>query len=276
MRLFQCQHCRALLYFESSQCVSCGRSLGFLAARQLLSALEPDGWAFRALAEPKTRSFRYCANAQHGVCNWLLPPTSPSFIAPPAATTAPSPTCRSPDNAAALAQDRSRQAPAVLHAAEIAPAACNQGGGSRWARLRFHRRPDRRARPHPGDDRASSGLITINIAEADDVERERRRSQMGEPYRTLLGHFRHEIAHYYWDRLIASTPSLDGFREIFGDEQQDYVAALQQHYAGGPPATGRSVSSRAYAVPIRGRISPRPGRTTSTWSIRWRRRAHSA
>jgi hypothetical protein len=80
------------------------------------------------------------------------------------------------------------------------------------------------------------GLITINLAEADDAERERRRSQMGEPYRTLLGHFRHEIAHYYWDRLIANSQFLDGFRAVFGDERNDYGAALQQHYASGPPA----------------------------------------
>ena len=52
----------------------------------------------------------------------------------------------------------------------------------------------------------ASGLITINLAEADDSERERQRRQMGEPYRTLLGHFRHEIAHYYWDRLVRDSP----------------------------------------------------------------------
>ena len=51
-----------------------------------------------------------------------------------------------------------------------------------------------------------NGLITINLAEADDAERERMRRQMGEPYRTLLGHFRHEIAHYYWDRLVRDAP----------------------------------------------------------------------
>ena len=81
-----------------------------------------------------------------------------------------------------------------------------------------------------------NGLITINLAEADDSERERQRRQMGEPYRTLLGHFRHEIAHYYWDRLVANGPGIDEFRDIFGDERQDYVEALNRHYANGPPA----------------------------------------
>ena len=72
----------------------------------------------------------------------------------------------------------------------------------------------------------ADGVITINLAEADDAERERRRHQMSELYRTLLGHFRHEIGHYYWDRLIADTPQLEEFRRIFGDERRDYAAAL--------------------------------------------------
>ena len=80
-----------------------------------------------------------------------------------------------------------------------------------------------------------NGLITINLAEADDSERERMRRQMGEPYRTLLGHFRHEIAHYYWDRLVRDAPGIEAFRQLFGDEREDYGAALQRHYANGPP-----------------------------------------
>jgi len=79
------------------------------------------------------------------------------------------------------------------------------------------------------------GLITINLAEADDSERERMRQQMREPYRTLLGHFRHEIAHYYWDRLVRDAPGIEAFRQLFGDEREDYGAALQRHYSNGPP-----------------------------------------
>ena len=92
-----------------------------------------------------------------------------------------------------------------------------------------------------------NGLITINLAEADDPERERQRSQMGEPYRTLLGHFRHEIAHYYWDQLISGSASLAEFRDTFGDEQQDYTAAIQQHYANGPPPNWPEHFVTAYA-----------------------------
>jgi hypothetical protein len=91
------------------------------------------------------------------------------------------------------------------------------------------------------------GVITINIAEADDAERERRRVAMHEPYRTLLGHFRHEIGHYYWDRLIAGSDRLDAFRALFGDERADYGEALKTHYERGPVANWRDRLISAYA-----------------------------
>lgn len=92
-----------------------------------------------------------------------------------------------------------------------------------------------------------NGLITLNIAEADDAEREKRRTSLHEPYRTLLGHFRHESGHYYWDQLIANTPRLARFRELFGDETQDYSAALKEHYQRGAPSDWQTHLISAYA-----------------------------
>jgi hypothetical protein len=91
------------------------------------------------------------------------------------------------------------------------------------------------------------GVITINIAEADDSLRERTRTQMHEPYRTLLGHFRHEIGHYYWDRLIRDTAQLGPFRDIFGDEREDYAAALARYYQNGAPGNWPNRFVSAYA-----------------------------
>ena len=93
----------------------------------------------------------------------------------------------------------------------------------------------------------STGLITLDLQEADDAFREATRTAMGEPYRTLLGHFRHEVGHYYWDRLIRNSPWVDGFRELFGDETQDYVSSLHQHYLKGPPAQWELHFVSAYA-----------------------------
>jgi hypothetical protein len=71
---------------------------------------------------------------------------------------------------------------------------------------------------------------------------------MQEPYRTLLGHFRHEIAHYYWDRLVAGSAKHNEFRKIFGDDRIDYGEALQHYYAVGAPADWVRHFVSAYAT----------------------------
>jgi hypothetical protein len=91
------------------------------------------------------------------------------------------------------------------------------------------------------------GLVTINVAEANSAFREKMRQRMGEAYRTVLGHFRHEVGHYYWDRLIRDGEHLAAFRERFGDERADYAAAGKRHYEKGPPGDWSSHFVSAYA-----------------------------
>jgi hypothetical protein len=93
----------------------------------------------------------------------------------------------------------------------------------------------------------NDGLVTLNIEEADDVRREQIRTAMHEPYRTLVGHFRHEVGHYYWLRLIAQSRWLDGFRLLFGDERADYPAALRRNYEQGPQPNWQGNFISAYA-----------------------------
>ena len=117
-----------------------------------------------------------------------------------------------------------------------------------------------------------NGLITIELAEADDAEREQSRASMGEPYRTLLGHFRHEVGHYYWDRLVRDGGKLEPFRALFGDEQAGLRRGAATPLRAGP--AGRlaiALRQRLRHACIRGRTSPRPGRTTCTSSTRSRR-----
>ena len=78
------------------------------------------------------------------------------------------------------------------------------------------------------------GVVTISVAEADPVLRTTRREALDEPYRTMIGHMRHEIAHMLWWRLSLRTDFLEAFRTVFGDERDDYAAALQRHYNNGP------------------------------------------
>jgi hypothetical protein len=109
------------------------------------------------------------------------------------------------------------------------------------------------AAPLPGTGQTvmtghDNGAITIALAEADDVEREKRRSAMHEPYRTLLGHFRHETGHYFWNRLVRDGGQLDACRNVFGDDRQDYGRALQTYYADGAPTDWQQDHVTAYAA----------------------------
>jgi hypothetical protein len=93
------------------------------------------------------------------------------------------------------------------------------------------------------------GLITLDLAEGDDLHREQLRIAMDEPYRTLLGHFRHEIGHYYFYRLIGTSPEYEQrAQELFGDADADYQAALDRHYAEGAPPDWKKNYVSSYAT----------------------------
>lgn len=247
MKLFECESCGQPLFFENTHCERCGHRLGFRPAVQDLSAVERNGEVWRALSAPGA-SFRFCANADHDVCNWLIPADSGDQYCV---------ACRHnrviPNLSDAQNLQRWRRLETAKHrlfytllmlGLPIASRAEDPNG------LAFDFLSD----PAEGTPQAptvltghDNGLITINIAEADDAERERRRHAMGEPYRTLLGHFRHEVGHYYWDVLIGSGARLGRFREVFGDEREDYGAALQTHYENGPPEDWQDRFVSAYA-----------------------------
>ena len=231
MKLFECQHCGQPLYFENVRCESCGRGLGYLPAHETISALEEGKRGLRALAERKGR-YRYCANFQYGTCNWLVSIESPEqFCA----------ACRHnrmiPDLSLADNQTNWRRMELAKHRLFYTllklrlPLQTKLENPDHGLAFDFLAQlPPSNAQAEPVMTGHDNGLITINLAEADDSERERMRRQMGEPYRTLLGHFRHEIAHYYWDRLVGDAPDIEAFRQLFGDEREDYGAALQRHY----------------------------------------------
>ena len=97
-----------------------------------------------------------------------------------------------------------------------------------------------------------NGVITLDLAESDDAHREALRQSMDEPYRTVLGHFRHEIGHYYCELLALTTDRREEFRALFGDETASYDQARQRHYAAGPgsPWQGRFISGYAAMHPL--------------------------
>jgi hypothetical protein len=247
MKLFKCQHCGQLLYFENTKCEKCGRRLGYIPPAETLSALEPEGELWRALAVPHRR-YRFCANAQYDVCNWLIEAAAPEQYCAACRHNRIVPDTSIPDNLIAWRkiEDGKHRLFYTLMKLRLP---LDHGFKDNRERLRF----DFLATPL---DAATSkvmtghdnGLITVAVEEADDAERERRRHVMHEPYRTLLGHFRHEIGHYFWDILVRDGNQVENCRAIFGDERQDYAQALQRHYAGGAPPNWQNSFVSAYAT----------------------------
>ncbi|MDB6112463.1 MAG: hypothetical protein JWR69_4213, partial [Pedosphaera sp.] len=247
-----CDQCGNLVFFENVQCVKCGHTLGFLPDLDDLGTLEPtDDNSWRALAAAaKGRLYRQCANgAQHQICNWVIPIDDPDPFCVACRLNQTIPDLTVPENherwhKLELAKRR------VIYTLLRLGLPLEGVPAENIHALRFAFLGNFAGEP-PVPTSHSDGLITINITEADDAERERQRIRLHEPYRTLLGHLRHEVAHYYWDRIIANSRWLPRFRTLFGDESLDYSDALQTYYQQGPHPDWsiRSVSPYASAHP---------------------------
>ena len=235
MKRFTCPTCGSEVHFRNQSCITCGTRLGYDANAMTMRAAGDD--------------VVLCANAAGAGCNWLAVDRQPGSF------------CL-----------------ACLHN-HIVPDASMQGNVTRWQEVELAKRkliyglirwnlprPTRAQDPHMGlafdflaDQQGPngvtpvmtghrSGLITINIAESDDDVRVARRTAMDEPYRTLIGHMRHEVGHYYWAMLVDGSPLIDRYRSLFGDERADYDAALHRHYDQGAPAGWRQTHISAYAT----------------------------
>jgi hypothetical protein len=258
MRLFKCAVCSQLLYFENSRCEKCGHTLGYESVQNRLLALESDeqssdgkspatqSWQVAPHGDTSLR-FKFCSNNSYGVCNWLIDAASPEDFCLACRHNGIIPDLSHPQNAAnwqKIEIAKHRLFYTLLRLKLPLPTRTTDPEG-----LLFNFLADSPSEPHAhvmtGHD---SGLITLAVAEADDVERERRRSQMGEPYRTLLGHFRHEVGHYFWDRLVRDQSGQAAFRKLFGDESVDYQEALQNYYRQGAPPDWQDNFVSAYAT----------------------------
>ncbi len=253
MKLFSCDACGHTLYFDNVECTCCGHRLGFDPARLDLVAF--DLAANGDWQPTKTRGtnpgFRPCANyAEHDACNWVVPATETDRFCPACRLNRTIPDLSVPGNLLLwqrLQTEKNRLVYSLLRLG-LAPVSKQQ---SPEHGLAFDFLGDPNPRFHEDSSVMTGhaqGLITIDIAEADDAVREKVRQEMAEPYRTILGHFRHESGHYYWDRLVRDSSKLADFRDCFGDERIDYDAALQQHYAEGPPTDWMQDYVSSYAT----------------------------
>ncbi len=226
MRTFHCDRCQTPVYFENIRCLGCGSTVGILPDSYEVHSVEKDGSGTLAAADGNT--YRLCKNSiAHSVCNQLVPSAEKSDFCLSCRFTGITPDLTFANNLGLWGEMEiaKRRLLFSLHTLGIRPAPKSEDPAKG---LSFHFLVDNCQGILTGH---SEGVITITLAEADPAIREARRQQMGEDYRTLLGHFRHEVGHYYWDRLIADRGRQADFRAAFGDERADYDAALASYYS---------------------------------------------
>ncbi|MCQ9155394.1 zinc-binding metallopeptidase family protein [Acidomonas methanolica] len=245
MRLFSCPSCGLTVFFENRHCTRCGMRLGYAAGEDRVVALV-EGEGSVCTDVERGAQYRFCANAAYDACNWVVPAESAARFC--------------------LACRHNRTVPPLDDPANLARWQVLEEAKHRliYTLLRLGLpMADRREKPldglvfdfladSPDGERVmtghADGVVTIALREADDVERERMRVGMGEYYRTVLGHFRHETGHYFWDVLVRDGGVLEEFRTLFGDERAEYGAALRRHYEIGPPSDWQERHVSAYAT----------------------------
>jgi hypothetical protein len=234
VRAFACGTCRSLVFFENDRCVTCGSWLAFDRSVADLAVVPED--------EP-----RRCANRRIAACNWLADRDDPQGLCGSCRLTLTRP--RDEDRAAMAAFARTEGAKRRLvyqldHLGlPITPRSVDPSHGLAFDLLS--------SRDAPVITGHADGVITIDLAEGSDPHREALRVQLAEPYRTLLGHLRHEIGHWYWTVLVDGSPLRGRFRVLFGDDRADYARALKSHYSApvGNDWRGTHVSHYAAAHP---------------------------
>jgi hypothetical protein len=250
VRLFGCSVCGQVLFFENSLCTSCGTRVGYcVEARELValpSSAESTTPFMLPVANVEQPRFVLCRNfTENDACNWLVLAADAQPYCHSCRLTDLVPDLSDAQNRSAWAdiEAAKRRLLYTLHALNLPIWSKDQNGGAGLA-FKFLRSTD----DQPVMTGHSEGTITLNIAEADASFRENMREKLGEGYRTVLGHLRHEIGHYYWDRLVRDTQALEPFRARFGDERQSYDAAIARHYEQGPPGDWSESFISAYAT----------------------------
>lgn len=250
---YRCQ-CERPVFFRNSLCLACNSALGYDPEAGEIKALQPgpaaDTWKPYG-QEGDSPLWRRCENFDSPAgCNWLVGSEDELTLCRACRLNRTIPQLDDEQNCQwwRLIEVAKRRLVSQLLKLGLPVKSKVDEDPERGVMFDFLRSPKEGPRVMTGH---ANGLITLNLEEADDSIREKIRHDMHEPYRTLLGHFRHEIGHYYFDRLVAGTPWHEKFRNVFGDESQDYAAALKRNYEQGPAPdwAERHISSYASVHP---------------------------
>ena len=246
MKPFNCR-CGHRVFFESTRCVACQSELGFDAVALEMVAVDRSKDHYQGSSGIQ---YRPCKNqAEFGNCNWLQRIDAPEEYCRSCQLNRTIPDLTVPTNSdrwLTLEQAKRRLVYTLL-SLDLPVRSKAQG----WPDgLAFDFVEDQRTNPNVEEQFVGTGhlngVITINIAEADEVYRLQMRSSLGELYRTVLGHCRHESGHYYY-YLLVKDEFKDAFRLQFGDETDDYARALAQYHKHGPCQDWRKQFISAYA-----------------------------
>ncbi len=238
------------MFFENTRCVRCNYTLAYVPELARVAALEEVAEGIWRTPSDGAR-YRLCDNYRlENVCNWAVPAASPERLCGSCRLTTVVPNLEMPGHREAWFKLEAAKRRLLYTLAQLGCPLRTKAEDPE------HGLEYRLLASEPGSGPVltghADGTITVNVDEADDAKRERQRMRLHEPYRTLLGHFRHESGHYFWDRLVAGDDArLEGFRALFGDERADYATALERHYSAGPPVDWqeRFISSYAAAHP---------------------------
>ncbi len=248
MRDFRCC-CGQQIFFENTLCLSCRRELGFDPERGEMLALRAD--SVGRLISETGEAFRYCRNAiDYGACNWLLPYESQDPYCRSCRLNQVVPDLSKPGNVGDWTKLEAGKRHLIYTLMQLGLPVSGRAekgeGGLSFAFLEDARFNAEVTESFIATGHAS-GLITLNLAEADDTYREQTRKQLGEYHRTIVGHFRHESGHYYYDLFVRHSDWQGEFRALFGDPDIDYSEALKRHYSDGASGNWPEAYISAYA-----------------------------
>ncbi|MFL1895243.1 putative zinc-binding metallopeptidase [Aquimarina sp. 2-A2] len=231
MKIFQCGHCHHALYFENHTCENCGHSSGYRDRDRIMltfASIQNNALIW----DREQLGYKYCKNNAYDVCNWLIEKDSPQEYCTACQLNRTIPDLSDQENFEKWRDLEVAKHRLVYQLQKMGVSLISKMTDDNGLCFDF---VSKQNDPNLMTGHAN-GVITILLKEADSVERERMRKQFLEPYRTLIGHLRHEVGHYFWDRLIFSNPqALSTFRTLFGDERLNYGEALQNYYKTGAP-----------------------------------------
>lgn len=241
--------CDQVLFFDNSRCLRCKSELGFDPSSGHLDVVTPVTTAKQVgaltLAGDTAATSRRCANLKVAACNWLIPVDDPEPLCVSCRLTTVRPNDTEVDALVEFADVETAKRRLIHQLNTLGlDIVGKEEDPERGVAFEF-RSPTSEENVMTGHD---GGVITLDLSESDDAHREKVRQDLGEPYRTVLGHLRHEIGHYYWPRLVVDAGHSDEFRSLFGDESVSYQEALDAHYGSGGPTDATSGTGDAVWV----------------------------